>query len=696
LRIVFEQKNWALIFIFSLLVASGLTILLYFRNRDNRDLSAWQNRILIFLRFISLFLLSALLTAPLIRTLRKITELPTLLVAVDNSFSMGGLPGIHDYKPEITAVSEKVAGELGKNFRVVRYTFGEKTRMNGATDFKEKISDYSEMIKTIYDNHFNENIGALVIIGDGNYNQGENPQNGIKKFSFPVYTLGTGDTTSVKDARITDVRVNKTAFIGNQFPVEADISITGGQDSRLRFSVSHEGNKLISKDIEVTSPDFFITLPLTLDAEQKGLQYYMATLEPLPGEQNNLNNSWPFVINVLENKQKVLILSDGSHPDAGVIKETLEQQINYEITLCTAEPYPADLRGYSLIILNQLPSASKSCAVILEQSQKYRIPVLVIIGSGTLLPQLKMLDLGTDIVPLAGDFEEAQPSINDQFVSFTISSEIREAFTKYPPLKVPFASYNLDPDYKIFAFQRIKNIVTAKPLIAMGIRKGIKTGIIFGEGIWRWRIYNHLNSGNDRDFTGWMDKLVQYLAIRDNTDNFTVDFKPVYRETENIQMSAEVYNDLFELINTPEVNIQITDSTNRVFSYSFDHSNQFYRMDAGVFPPGRYQFRAITRIGNKEYTDSGNFAVVPINLEQMDYRANHRSLYQLAHETNGRFFTETEADQLIRTIAENNNIKASNYYQIILDEIIGQRWIFFLFLLFLCAEWFLRKFWGIY
>jgi hypothetical protein len=239
-------------------------------------------------------------------------------------------------------------------------------------------------------------------------------------------------------------------------------------------------------------------------------------------------------------------------------------------------------------------------------------------------------------------------------------------------------------------------VITSKPLIALGIRKGIKTGIIFGEGLWRWRIYNHVIRGNERDFTDWIDKLVQYLAMRDNTDNFIIDFKPMYRETESIQMSAEVYNDAYEPINTPEVNIQITDSTNRVFSFSFDQSNQFYRMDAGIFPPGKYQFRASTKIGSRELVKTGNLAVIPINLEQLDYQANHRTLYQLALETNGRFFTVREAGQLIRTIGENNRIKASDYYQTILNEIIGQRWIFFLFLLFLSIEWFLRKFWGIY
>jgi hypothetical protein len=696
LRIVFEQKYWALVLFISLLFALGLTLILYFRNKDNRELTSVQKRILMMLRFLLVFFISALFTAPLIKTLKKITEFPVIVLAVDNSLSMKGLPGTTDHTSGISRMAEKISKAMEDQFKVVRYTFGGKTSLQNVPDYTEKVSDYSQMMQSVYDNHFNQNIGALVIIGDGNFNQGENPQNTVKKFNFPVYAIGTGDTTTMKDAGITDVRVNKTAFAGNQFPVEADVRITGLPDSKLLFTVSHDGKKLLTKDLEVNSPDYFVTIPMNFDAAGKGVQYYSVTIETAGGEQNTLNNSWSFVINVLENKQKIIILSEGSHPDVGAIRNALEQQVNYDISVFTSQPYPVDFKGYNLIILNQLPSASQSCRQILDQSQKYRIPVLIIIGTKTMLPQLKMLGLGIDVIQMAGEFDEAQVAWNDQFVSFAISNELKDNLMKYPPLKVPFAQYSLDANYREFAFQRIKNIKTPKPLIAIRNINNLKTGIIFGEGIWRWRMYNYIISGDQKEFTEWVDKMVQYLAMHNNEDNFIIDFKPFYRETENIQMSAEVYNDAFELINTPEVNIEITDTTNRVFNYSFDHSNQFYRMDAGILPSGRYQFKAFTKIGTSEYSETGGFAVVPINVEQIDYQANHRLLYQIAHETNGRFFNDKEADLLIQSITENNVIKTSNYFQTILNELINLRWIFFILLILLSTEWFLRKFWGIY
>ena len=47
---------------------------------------------------------------------------------------------------------------------------------------------------------------------------------------------------------------------------------------------------------------------------------YTATIEKAKDEQNTKNNTVSFVVNVLESKQKILILSDGPHPDIGSIK----------------------------------------------------------------------------------------------------------------------------------------------------------------------------------------------------------------------------------------------------------------------------------------------------------------------------------------------------------------------------------------
>lgn len=696
LEFLFSEKYWGLVVLGSLVLASGMSFLMYFRNRDASELSSLQRKVLFFLRFASVFMVAVLLAVPLLKTVRKIVQNPVIIVAVDNSLSIKGIQDQEQNKQSAVDLLDAIQKGLSEKFDMAGYTFGEKVQRSTQPDFSEKISNYGEALNVIHNNHFNQNIGALIILGDGIFNLGDNPLNVADKFSFPVFSLAMGDTTIYADAGITSVRINKTAFLGNKFPVEADIRYHGLANKTLRFSIEQQGRQIYEELIQTRENDGFRTIPVYLDALEEGLQHYTAKVETVDAEINKTNNTQRFVINILENKQKILILSNGSHPDAGVLKQALEDQINYEVTLITREPYPADIKDFNLIVLVQMPSSSQSGRTILEEASGKRIPLLFILGSQTHIPQFNLLGLGAEIRPQAGNMEDAQPILNKSFANFTLSNQLKEMLERFPPLKVPFARYNLDPSWNVIAHQRIRNIETDRPLMAIASKDGKKTGIIFGEGLWRWRMYNYLFGESHHEFSELVDKMVQYLSLRDNQDNFIIDFKPVYQETESVIMTAEVYNDAFEPIITPEVNMVLSDSANHEFNYVFDRGNRFYRLDAGRLAPGNYRFSATVTIGDKEYVENGQFTVMPVNLEQTETRANHRLLYQIAYQTGGGFYLPEEVEDLIQQVSGHTRIKPFSYFQTQLSGVLNLKWVFFVILIIIGTEWFLRKFWGIY
>ena len=696
LEVVFNDKYWELILLFSLLLAAGVTWMMYFKSRDAKELNMNQIISLALLRFITVFTVTFFLSGPLLKSLRRMIQQPVVIVAFDNSasvtaFSTGDGNGISELE-----LIESIRSGLSGQFEVISYSFDEKAIRNETPDFKGKGSAYGQMIQTVYNNHFNDNIGALVVIGDGIYNRGENPLNVARQLNFPVYTLGLGDTTAYRDAGITAIRTNKNAFAGNKFPVEVDIRYQGMPGQNLKFSIIHNGETIFTENIYTRDSEGFRTLSTYIDAGSSGLQYFTARIETNLDERNMINNSQRFVINILENKQRILIISNGVHPDAGAIKNALESQVNYDVSLFTSEPYPADIKQFNLAIFCQVPSAAQSGRVLFEQAESLRIPKLVLLGSQSHIPQFNLQVQGAGIVLQAGNMEDAQPALNKDFATFTLSENLVGNIEKFPPLKVPFGRYQLDGVWNILSYQRIRNIITDRPLIAVSNRNGVKTGVVFGEGIWRWRMYNYLSDDSHAGFNELIDKLVQYLATRDNEDNFIIGYKPVYQETESVIMTAEVYNDSYEPVTTPEVSMVLRDSTNQEYIFLFDRGNQFYRLDAGVLPPGDYSFDAKVELGGVTYTESGNFAVMPVDIEMMDTEANHRLLFQLARQTGGEFFYPEESASLLRSISENSSIRPFTYYQMLLNELLNLKWLFFIIIALLSLEWFLRKFWGIY
>ena len=694
--ISFGIKYWFIFLLAAIVAAIGVSLIMYFRNSDNTELSKTRIRFLMALRFFSFFLIAFLLLSPFVKSLKKITRNPVIIAAWDNSSSIVSTPDSLKTAAEIVKIREQIKNELSSKYNLVEYAFGENAKNAENLDFKEKKTDYSEALSSVVNNHFNENVGALILVGDGIYNQGKNPVNLLSEVNFPVYAVGFGDTTEVVDSRIQDIRVNRTSFSGNKFPVEIDAQFSKLKGKPVLLSILSENNEVASVVVTPPNNNFFFTQEFILGAGTAGLKHFTVKTAPFENERNTKNNQAGFVINVLEKKQKILILSDGPHPDIGAIKNTLDLQTTYDVSVFTEEPYPANLSDFNLLILNQLPTSGKSAADIVKNAEKSRIPVLFIVGSKTFLPQLNALSQGAVIMPLAGTGELAQAGLNQSYSTFNLSDDFKEMVQRFPPLQVAFADYALDTGFTPLLYQKIMNIQTAKPLIATGTINGRKTGFIFGEGIWRWRLFNYSANQNHILFNELVNQLIQYLALRQNEDNFIIDFKPVYSETDDVMLKAEVYNDAFERLKAQEVKIKIQSDNKEEFDFTFDIQGENYVLNAGHLPVGDYTFNAEVNISGKTFTETGRFTITPVNFENLDLRANHNMLYQLALQSGGRFYTPGETEKLITDLQENNRLKATSYFQEMINEMLNLKWLFFIILLLLSVEWFLRKFWGLY
>ena len=677
---------WVLL---ALLLSLGISFLLYYRNSENSSLSTVQKGFLAFLRFASLFLIFLFLLSPLIRKVKKIKQLPILAVALDNSMSV---------KPQTAAFEElstTIKERFSNDYQVEFWSFGEKVESNGPITGTERRSDYGQMIKTLKNNYINRNIGALIMVGDGIYNQGQNPVNFASGLKFPVYSIGVGDTTLKVDAAIRSVKTNKVAFLKNKFPIEIELKFSKLKNKIAYIEIENDRKIIYSSTVSVVSDDDFKLEFASPEATQTGLQHYKIRIRPFTEESNIKNNEYEFVIQVLENKQKILLLSDGPHPDLGALRNSLSELQNYESELVTGNDIPDSLKKYSLIVLNQLPSKKNAASTLLTRIRERRIPVLFLIGPNTLLEQLNTLDMGIKI-SASNNTEEVQAIFDDNFSLFVLSNETRDLLSMAPPLISPFGNTEISPLMQSLASQSIKNIRTSKSIMAFGNDKGRKIGFIVGEGIWRWRLFIYQNGGDHEAFNELMQKIVQYLSLKENEDNFNVNYPALYQETDNIEFTAELYNDSYELVNSPDVNIRIKNDSLKEYNYTFDRTTDYYRLNAGNLQPGDYTFEAETQLGNQQFKEKGSFSIVKNEVELQNNQADFGLLYQMAQQTGGQFVPIDKYGTLLDAIGDNKQIMLQVHQQTFLTEWINLKTIFFLLIILLGVEWFFRKYWGIY
>ena len=172
---------------------------------------------------------------------------------------------------------------------------------------------------------------------------------------------------------------------------------------------------------------------------------------------------------------------------------------------------------------------------------------------------------------------------------------------------------------------------------------------------------------------------------------FKVIAKNNFLENEAIEMEAEVYNESYELINEPEVNITITNSENKNFPFTFSKTANAYRLNAGMMPVGEYKYEAKVKVGDKMYTQKGSFSVSALQVELINTVADHQMLFSLAKKHNGEMVYPNQLEKLVADLNKRDDIKSVSYTEKKLTDLINLKWIFFLLLTLLSIEWFMRK-----
>jgi cellobiose-specific phosphotransferase system component IIB len=683
-----------------LLIALAASWFLYKKATKLGEMNKWLLYSLMFLRFTVIFFLSFLLISPVIRYLKITFSEPLIIFAQDNSESLS-LLNIQTDKEQGTyrkRISDLIL-DLDGPYDVKTYHFGEKLSQELNFGFNEKETDFDPLFAEIASKYVNHNIGALIIATDGIYNKGKNPVYGSASFPFPVYAIALGDSSKKRDILLKSVYSNNFSFLGDYFPVEVLIEAFGYQGKSAVLRIYNKGKEIRKLEIDFDREDFSRLLKLDIESENKGLQTYTFKVEEKEGEYSHKNNSQNLLIDIYDDKKKILILSYAVHPDIGAIKKALESNKNILVEAYPSDEFTKNIADYQLVIFHQLPSMQNNLQKIARQLTENKIPVLFILGNNSDIQYFNNLKTGVEIKSAKKLHELALPVFDKSFSLFELDEDFKNLLDESPPLSVPFGDYQFTGNSAVLVFQKIKGINTSIPLICFSGENefsAAKTAIIFGEGIWQWRIKNYMINENHSAFDAFMNKLVNYLSLDMRKDRFMVLHNRIYSENEEIIFRAELYNQAYELVNQPEVSLLVTSESNKEYRFQFSKSGKSYLLNAGRLPVGSYKYQASTVFDKTKFQKSGEFHVVQLNVEQLDLRARHEILKQMALQSGGSFYNINDFERIPGDLKTDENVKKISYSTIDLIDLIQLKWILFLIILLLSTEWFVRKYQGLY
>ncbi|MDZ4822879.1 MAG: hypothetical protein SH856_05425 [Flavobacteriales bacterium] len=695
MSIVSEAPKWFIL----LCVLAGLVYAgaLYFRDRFNRTYGSRLAALLGFFRLVVVSLLAFFLLKPLIKNISNDLQKPIIVIAQDDSESLVVGKDSSYYKGEYQQQLQSLIASFGNDYEIRTYHFGAQVAEGiDSLRFDEKLTDFSTLLDEVYNKYSGSNIGALIVASDGLYNRGENPVYSFRKLGCPVYTVALGDTTVHKDVLLAEVAHNRIAYLGNKFPVEITVEGRKAAGENSTLTVSRKGQVLHSEQIQFTGERFFKTISLSLDAKETGLQKYTVSLTTVKNEITTTNNRKDIFIDVLDGRQKVLILASAPHPDVAAIKDALLINESYQVEAELEKDFSGNLSEYSLVIFHQLPAVGGTGLSIISNTLDSGIPAVFVWGANTDFRAFNDLNTGYALNDYRNSTTDVGGIFSKEFSLFSMNESTAENMRKLPPLSVPFGDFEFSQGVSALAYQRVGQIETDNPLISFNKVGEHKVGLIAGEGLWRWRLTSFQNTQAHDEFSEIVTKMVQYMASKEDRSLFRVNAKNDFLENEHVIFEAELYNESYEPITNREISITIVNEEGNEFRYNFSPTGTRYRLDAGQLPPGNYSYNAQANNGAQLLKEVGEFSVTPLQLETVNTVADHRLLNQFAVENNGEMVLPADMNSLAEKIKARKDIVAIAYENKQLTDIIDYRWLLAVLLGFLCLEWLLRKRAGTY
>jgi hypothetical protein len=443
-------------------------------------------------------------------------------------------------------------------------------------------------------------------------------------------------------------------------------------------------------DRQPTRVEFILT------AVSPGKKHYEIVAQPQAGEYTTLNNTKHAYLDIIKGKLSVLIAAAAPHPDIKALRAAIETNDNFETVLYIPGVFPLKQDRYDVAVLHQIPSRLRTGDEALAFIRDKKIPTLYVIGAQSDLTAFNTLKAGLAINRRGNQTDEVIPVANRNFKKFDLNQAATTEFNKYPPAEVPFAEFALAPNTEVVLYQQVGRVKTEKPLLATQVSNEVRSAALMADGIWQWRLTEAAATDHPDTFDKLMVSVVQLLTAQQNKKRLNV--FPVQDEfyvSDDIRFEADAYNAIYEKIYNQNITLRLTDEKKRSRSFSFVNGEGFSGLNIGNLPGGVYSYTASAVINGKTEQDKGEFVVQELQLEALNALADHDLLHQLGQKTGTRLYYPTQMDQLEQDLlkADFKNIIYSNET---LEDLINVKWLFFLILALISAEWFLRKYFGNY
>lgn len=724
-----------------LMAASAIAALVYFLYiRPNYRINTQSRWGLIALRATLLAALAVMLMRPVVVVPSVIPKSTNLAVLADDSRSMeladeGGRKRI-DVIKELLAPDKTFSKGLDEKFRVNTYGFAqEAVKIKDANELKAQggATDLVGALQQAVKDSTGAALSAVVLVSDGGANTPRDltaELRALRARNIPVFTVGVGDTGKFKDAELSRITTPRRVLTGSAISAEVLVRLAGYDKTKLAISVSEDGRALKTQSFDARASDAQ-TFTMEYTPTGPGAHRYTFEIKPLDGETTVENNAQDALIEVTNDKPRVLYIEGEPRWEYGKMRFSLlknEKNLTLVSVLRSADGkfyrqgvesgdqltqgFPTndeELFGYQGIVLGSIEANFFSYDQLrfIEQFASKRGGGVMAIGGahsfdggkyantpvGELLPIVLNNRIEEPELLVASDWK-AQLTARGRTHAVTRLNEDRnlsaKAWDELPAITVPEAILGIKPGASVILEARSLNDRTrAVPLLVEQRYGRGRTMAFTTNDTWRWRM--ELPSQNTYHETFWR-QLLRYLVSATPNQYEAFAERDVYAVGDNVALRAEINDKKFDVVKDATASVRVTKPSGASVDLplrinyeqqTVDHRGEFKADEAGLY---KVEMTA-KRGGAVLSTAQSNFLVSERSREFFAAAQNVELLKRVANETGGKYYPLNKARNLVDEITLLEGKNSERVSKDLWDMPIN----FMLLVGLASAEWFLRK-----
>ncbi|HET6513313.1 MAG TPA: hypothetical protein VFH43_14055 [Candidatus Kapabacteria bacterium] len=733
----------------ALAVGVGLAVWTYQRTVPRTTTA--KRTILIVLRSLGIAALLFAIFQPVLTSTTTNELVPKVALALDNSQSMQlpqqGLTTTAQVPPDatrraamITSVQSVIPQDIRSDAsRLEAYLVGDNTlevRGGAATAIdslagRTTVTNLSSVFNAVREARKTRNIEAVVLYTDGAFTAGSNPVYAAQQLGVPVYAVGLGDSSEIRDISLTELFTNEVATIGVAQPVDMTLHVSNSRaGERAQIYVYADQERVHEQVVTLKGGSYDESFSFRYTPTKEGTIKLTARVSALSQEITDKNNLRIAYVKVLRNKFRVALLAGAPSSDVSFLRQYYTSNPSVELVTFIQKsgsefyegpPTAEKLRDIDLVVLAGFPIAQTSdqSLALVRQLVTTQSKPLLYIPSRT-VDNTKLQQLG-DALPFRVSSRLSQTEIKvspyvdpDRYdhplLKLTGQMKDKMSWDGLAPLFKSESSIEPKPETEVLAEATIQGVQIGDPLIMTRQVGESRSIAINGYGIWQWRLTSfgrelafqstsRLRDTNNVAFSAldiFLTNALRWLTTRD--DQKRVNIAPTrrfYEAGERIDVAGQVYDESFVPVENATATIRITGGTLKSpMALTLDpigNGRYTVALPQGL-PAGDYAFVGeANRRGALIGRDDGRFNVGEFNVEFAEPRMRNDILRELAARTGGKFYTVDNAGTLMEDIRTNPRF-APREITTKADFELWNAWpLLALALTAFAIEWFMRK-----